>query len=199
MPVLLPPPFAPFAAPAQPVLDVPDVDARLRPWHPADAAAVRAAYDDPAVRRWHSRAIESDAEAAETVTRWRTGWSEGREAGWAVAGRGDGLLGRVAVKLYDPQGVGVIAYWTVPAARGRGVAPAALAVASAWAFGVGFHRLELAHSTANAASCRVAQKAGFAAEGVLRGAVRHTDGWHDMHLHARTAADGPPADLGTRR
>ena len=43
------------------------------------------------------------------------------------------------------------------------------------------------HSTANAASCRVAEKAGFAPEGVLRQSVRHLDGWHDMHLHARVA------------
>lgn len=41
--------------------------------------------------------------------------------------------------------------------------------------------------TANAASCRVALKAGFAAEGTRRSAALHADGWHDMHLHARIA------------
>jgi RimJ/RimL family protein N-acetyltransferase len=35
----------------------------------------------------------------------------------------------------------------------------------------------------------VAEKAGFAAEGVKRGAGWHADGWHDMHLHARLAID----------
>ena len=32
---------------------------------------------------------------------------------------------------------------------------------------------------------RVAAKAGFTAEGTLRSALLHADGWHDMHLHAR--------------
>ena len=36
---------------------------------------------------------------------------------------------------------------------------------------------------------RVAAKAGFALEGTLRSAMRHPDGWHDMHLHARVRGD----------
>jgi RimJ/RimL family protein N-acetyltransferase len=35
----------------------------------------------------------------------------------------------------------------------------------------------------------VAAKAGFDLEGTLRSAMRHPDGWHDMHLHARLAGD----------
>jgi RimJ/RimL family protein N-acetyltransferase len=45
------------------------------------------------------------------------------------------------------------------------------------------------HSTANVASCQVAQYAGFAVEGTKRGEGRHVDGWHDMHLHARLDDD----------
>jgi RimJ/RimL family protein N-acetyltransferase len=41
------------------------------------------------------------------------------------------------------------------------------------------------HSTVNAASCRVAERAGFALEGTKRSEAWHTDGWHDMHLHAK--------------
>jgi RimJ/RimL family protein N-acetyltransferase len=37
----------------------------------------------------------------------------------------------------------------------------------------------------NAESCQVALKAGFALEGTARSALLHTDGWHDMHVHAR--------------
>jgi RimJ/RimL family protein N-acetyltransferase len=36
---------------------------------------------------------------------------------------------------------------------------------------------------------RVAAKAGFTAEGTLRSALLHADGWHDMHLHARVQGD----------
>jgi len=189
MPTLLPVTFAPFTAPEQPVLEAPAAGARLRPWRPQDAPAVRAVYADESIQRWHVRVLESDDEAREVIAGWRDGWAEDREASWAVVDAADDgvLLGRMAVKTFDPHGVGAVAYWTAPAARGRGVAPAALDAAAVWAFGAGFRRLELVHSTANAPSCRVAEKAAFPAEGVLRQSVKHLDGWHDMHLHGRVA------------
>jgi [ribosomal protein S5]-alanine N-acetyltransferase len=49
----------------------------------------------------------------------------------------------------------------------------------------GFHRLDLEHAVANNASCRVAGKTGFAAEGVRRSAWLLADGRHDAHAHAR--------------
>jgi ribosomal-protein-alanine N-acetyltransferase len=57
---------------------------------------------------------------------------------------------------------------------------------ASWAFEVvGLHRLDLQHAIANAASCRVAEKTGFAVEGVRRSAWLLPDGRHDVHLHAR--------------
>ena len=57
---------------------------------------------------------------------------------------------------------------------------------TSWAlYELGFHRLEVHHSTENDGSCRVAERAGFGLEGVLRSALLHEDGWHDVHLHAR--------------
>ena len=78
-----------------------------------------------------------------------------------------------------------------PAGRPRpGVATGATVAVAGWALGdLGLHRLELRHSTANPASCRVAVKAGFTLEGTQRSAMRHPDGWHDMHLHARVQGD----------
>jgi RimJ/RimL family protein N-acetyltransferase len=59
-----------------------------------------------------------------------------------------------------------------------------------WSFDVlGLHRLEINHSTANPASCRVAERAGYIGEGVKRNSALHLDGWHDMHQHARLATD----------
>ncbi len=87
-------------------------------------------------------------------------------------------------------GVANVAYWVLPAARGAGVASRALAAVSAWALDdIGFHRLELDHSTRNHASCRVATKAGYRLEGTKRNAAVHDDGRHDMHLHARVRGD----------
>jgi ribosomal-protein-alanine N-acetyltransferase len=58
-------------------------------------------------------------------------------------------------------GTADVAYWTVPAVRGRGVCPRAVDAMASWAFEVaGLHRLDLEHATANAASCRVAEKTG---------------------------------------
>jgi RimJ/RimL family protein N-acetyltransferase len=98
------------------------------------------------------------------------------------------LCGRVTMRgISLEEGLGEVTYWVLPGARGAGVASGAVAAASEWAFGLGLHRLGLRHSVRNPASCRVAEKCGYGLEGVLRSALRHTDGWHDMHLHARLA------------
>jgi ribosomal-protein-alanine N-acetyltransferase len=177
-----------LAASVQPVLPVGD-DVVLRPWRLADAEAVREAYQDPAIQRWHARTADSLAEAREWVEGWRRGWRDETGCHWAVAGAGsDALLGRISLKSLDlADGQAEVGYWMVPSARGGGVCPRSLTVVADWALGAGpFHRLELQHSTANQPSCRVAVKTGFAAEGVRRAAALHADGWHDMHLHART-------------
>lgn len=159
-------------------------DLLLRPWKDDDAAALLEVYADPDVRRWHVERLDS-AEAWAYAARWADLWRTGRRAGWAV--ERDGVLsGRVTLtRIVLEGGQAEVTYWTVPAARGQGVAPAAVEAVSAWAFNLGFHRLELQHSTQNSASCRVAEKAGFEAEGTKRAAGLHLDGWHDMHLHAR--------------
>ena len=63
---------------------------------------------------------------------------------------------------------------------------------STWVFDeLNLHRVELAHSTLNPASCHVAENAGYTLEGVKRSESLHADGWHDMHLHARLIDDAP--------
>jgi [ribosomal protein S5]-alanine N-acetyltransferase len=159
----------------------------LRPWGPDDAPAVLDAYQDEAIQRWHVQRADSVAEAGEWIAGWRGAWAAEAGAHWAVVHAETGtLLGRVGLKNLDfYDGAANVAYWTVPAARGKGVAPRAVDAMASWAFEAGFYRLALAHSTINTASCRVAQKAGFAAEGVRRGAWLLADGRHDAHSHAR--------------
>jgi RimJ/RimL family protein N-acetyltransferase len=175
----------------QPTLPLGD-GIELRPWVDEDASVVHAAYADPDIQRWHVRRTDSLDEARELIVAWRRAWSQEQRLEWAVADADGAVLGRLALKdlvLFD--GVAEIAYWTVPAARGRGLAPRAADAAARWAFQVGFRRLQLEHSTRNPASCRVAEKAGFGMEGTRRGAALHADGHHDMHLHSRLA------DIGT--
>ena len=167
----------------------------LRPWNPGDAQAVLDAYQDEAIQRWHVQRADSLAEAQEWVEGWRGGWAAESGAHWAVVETdGDLLLGRAALKhLEFASGTADVAYWTVPAARGRGVCPRAVGAMASWAFETAdFHRLELEHAMGNTASCRVAEKTGFAVEGVRRSAWLQADGRHDVHAHARLRTDCVP-------
>ena len=100
------------------------------------------------------------------------------------------MVGRAALSRINLfEGDGEVGYWTLPTARGRGIASQAVTALREWAFdAVGLKRLQLTHSTRNKASCRIAAKTGFAFEGIKRSALRHEDGWHDMHLHAAVSA-----------
>jgi ribosomal-protein-alanine N-acetyltransferase len=169
-----------------------DGQAVLRPWRIADAAAVWEAFRDPDIQRWHVRAADSVDEVREWIAGWQRGWAAESQLNWVLADRtNDAVLGRVSLKDVDHRdGCADLAYWMMPAARGRGLCPQAVMVLCRWAFDeVGFHRIELEHSTDNQASCRVAAKAGFREEGTRRRAALHADGWHDMHVHAMLADD----------
>jgi [ribosomal protein S5]-alanine N-acetyltransferase len=160
----------------------------LRPWSLGDAQAVMDAYQDEAIQRWHVQRADSLTETREWIAGWQGGWAAETGAHWAVVDVESGiLLGRAALKhLKFADGTADVAYWTVPAARGKGVCPRAVDAMASWAFGVaGFHRLDLEHAVANTASCRVAGKTGFAVEGVRRSAWLLADGRHDVHAHAR--------------
>jgi RimJ/RimL family protein N-acetyltransferase len=87
-----------------------------------------------------------------------------------------------------------IGYWTVPAARRRGIAVRAVDAAARWAFAeLGVQRIQLFHAVENVASAGVAERAGFVREGRLRRSHRYADGlWHDELLWARLADDPPP-------
>ena len=161
----------------------------LRPWLPSDATALVEAYKDPAIQKWHVRSMSED-EAKRWAMSWSERWTEETGAGWAIVVQ-DTLIGRVGLRTINlAEGVGEAAFWVLPAARGRGIAPRALDAVTAWMFAhVGLHRIELLHSTANRESCRVANKAGYLVEGTKRQHGLHADGWHDMHLHARLRDD----------
>ena len=170
---------------AQPEIAVDDL--LLRPFRATDADAVAQAYLDPAIQQWHVETLDR-AGALDRVRYWDSLWTSQAGAGWAVVDAADGAFhGRVGLKgLQLQEGLAEVAYWVVPEARGRSVAARAVRGAVDWMFdNVGLHRVELEHSTLNRASCRVAEKAGFALEGTLRQRLLHADGWHDMHMHGR--------------
>jgi RimJ/RimL family protein N-acetyltransferase len=173
----------------------------LRPWRAGDADATWAALRDPEILLWNSSGSAS-REAVARFLRARADWSGGDHASWAVVDPATGeLLGSVSLHSIDPeQGDAEIGYWTVPAARGRGVAPAVVDAVCRWAFQtLQLDRIELCHAVDNPASGRVAEKAGFTLEGRLRRSYRYGDGLkHDELLWSRLSDDDPSPDLSSR-
>lgn len=170
----------------QPRLAV-DGDFVLRPWGSADVGVVRAAFGCPEIQRWHVRRMDCDAEALGWIEGWAAKWDAETDASWAVAdplGCVVGQVGLRGVSLFES--FAELSYWVLPDARGAGVAGRAVLTMSEWVFeALRLNRLFLKHSTRNVASCRVARKAGFEAEGTLRQSMLHADGWHDAHVHGR--------------
>ena len=105
----------------------------VRPWHVTDAAAVLEAYQDPAIQHWHVRSMTDLAEASAWITSWPHRWQDETGADWAVTTT-HAVVGRVGLKRLDLwDGIGEPAYWTMPAARGQGVAPRAIGAVTSWA------------------------------------------------------------------
>jgi|HubBroStandDraft_5_1064220.scaffolds.fasta_scaffold275244_2 hypothetical protein len=117
----------------QPVLPVAQ-GLLLRPWEPADAPAFLSAYADGEIRRWHTRRPRTEADVQEWFDAYRQDWKHEKGGHWAVA-RDDGeVLGRIALRGFNfDDGVAVVAYWVLPAARGAGVATCAVTALSVWA------------------------------------------------------------------
>ena len=99
----------------------------------------------------------------------------------------DELLGAIEVRLGE---IGSIGYWIAKEARGRGVATRATRLLAEWAVTEGgVQRLELTTHPENVASQRVAEKAGFTREGVLRSHIRFPEGRRDSVIFSLLPAD----------
>ncbi|MFD7630002.1 GNAT family N-acetyltransferase [Streptomyces sp. NPDC059851] len=185
-----------LAAAGHPVLALP-CGLELRPWTRDDAPVLADACHDPDVQHWNRPGHLTLDAARDRIARWEERRQAEQAVIWAVAephgGPPVGLIGLADVDLRG--GSAEFLYWLLPVGRGRGAMVDAVVRVSSWALeDVGLHRLRITHSVANAASCAVATRAGFAPEGTLRSALLHADGWHDEHLHARIQGDPPPAE-----
>ncbi|MGE5272400.1 MAG: GNAT family N-acetyltransferase [Verrucomicrobiota bacterium] len=127
--------------------------------------------DDPdVVRNTRVPSRPLDGFAARWIGRYARGWTDGSCAGFAIlAGAGDFLGFAAIVDLDLSARQGEIGYVVAREARGRGVAGRALGLVTEWALeGLGLERVELRIDVANAPSIRVAERAGYRREGVLR-------------------------------
>ncbi|MEO7981535.1 MAG: GNAT family N-acetyltransferase [Sporichthyaceae bacterium] len=164
---------------------------RLGPWEERDLPGVVALADDDASRTFS--ASLADVRTIDDARRWVAGRSGPDRVDWAVRDPATGdLIGRSALHRFakHPQAA-EIGYGVHPAHRGRGVATAAVAAVTRFAFGdLGLCRVELVHDQDNTASCVVADRSGYLLEGVEREALGYPDGRvSDLHRHARLATD----------
>ncbi|MGQ0632030.1 MAG: GNAT family N-acetyltransferase [Sporichthyaceae bacterium] len=191
-----PDPHAPLVLPPEPI-EIAAGTLQLRPWEHRLAPELLAAMSDPLYRQWAVREVPSDeAQVHAWIDARLAAWAAGTVLSFAVQDATSAqLLGSVSLRSFAiwPRGADV-GYWTAPGARNSGVAVASLNVLTRWAFtALEVNRLTLFHAVENTASCQVAQRCGFRAEGVARGALpRAAGGWFDMEMHARLAGDPAP-------
>jgi len=160
----------------------------LRPIGPSDVQAVYTACQDSAIQRWTTVPSPYRLEHAEQFAcdYAPKAWAAGDAAVFAVTDRSTGeLLASVGLHFDRGRddGIAEIGYWTAAPARGRGITTEAVAAVCEWGFiSCGVQRLEWYAEVGNAASRRVAEKAGFTIEGTLRSFLlrstgERVDGW----------------------
>ena len=139
----------------------------LRRWTEDDIDYIYRTCQDPGIQRWTvvpSPYTEQDARdyvAHLSVSDDHVSMAVCRVSGAPV--------GSVGITVSDDLGVGSIGYWVDPAARGTGVAAAATRLLADWALDeLELPRVEIYADDSNGPSRRVAEKAGFKFEGILR-------------------------------
>ncbi|WP_412541747.1 GNAT family N-acetyltransferase [Longispora sp. K20-0274] len=139
----------------------------LRAWRDTDAHQVFLACQDPEIQRWTRVPVPYLREHAVGFV---TGVSSGS---FGIFGHDGELYGSIGVVGQDIEARSAeIGYWVAPAARGRGVATAALRLVCRWAVDtLGVQRLEWRARAGNLPSRLVAERAGFTIEGVQRAAM----------------------------
>jgi RimJ/RimL family protein N-acetyltransferase len=175
--------------PAEPLLEGPTV---LRPWRDSDVRAVAEACQDTEIARWTSVPENySEADARAFLLYRHDALLAGTTAPFAIVSRRDQLLGSIALMRIDWSNARAeVGYWLARWGRGEGHATRALSQICGWGFSrLGLGRIELFAATGNLASQRVAERAGFVREGVLRGYMRAKEGQQDMVAYALLAAE----------
>jgi RimJ/RimL family protein N-acetyltransferase len=143
----------------------------LRPFEGADVAAVAAICRDPEIARWTSVPEPyTEKDAREYFARAEQDRREGRELSHALVDFSSGkLLGSMGLMVNSEHATGEVGYYLAAEARGRGLATRALRLLSRWGIEqLGLARIEVLAHPDNMASQRVAQRAGFQREGLLR-------------------------------
>lgn len=172
-------------------------DVLLRPWRDADADGIVAGVADPEIPRWtrvpqpYGRADAVGFLASQEPMRLR-----GAHLGLALVLRDapDAVLG--SSSLLRPQWEHArieIGWWVAARARGRGLATQGARLLSRWALAeLGVARVDCYVDVDNVASQRVAERAGFRRDGVLRSWQEHRGERRSMVIYGLVAEDLTP-------
>ena len=168
---------------------------RVRGWRPDDLWARVEAWLDPSLMQFMLQpapAVPSLQDAAA----WLAAREQRRRRGEALYlvvadPEDDRALGAVWLWNVDVlNGRGEVGYWLLREARGRGAATRAVRLVVAYAFArLELERLELFTLPDNVASERVAERAGFVREGVLRSYRRGPNGRVDVTVFSLLAQE----------
>ena len=172
-----------------------DGDILLRPWERRDVAAVTEACQDPEIPRWTVVPHDyTERHARDFISHTAGDVAAGRELAMAVVDADDGVLGAIGLSNFDWADMkGEIGYWVVPEARRREVGSRATRMVAEWALTrLGLERLELLAHPENEASQRLAERAGFTREGVLRMYRRRHGVREDLVMFSLLAEDLGP-------
>jgi RimJ/RimL family protein N-acetyltransferase len=166
----------------------------LRPWRDSDLESLVAACQDPEISRWTRvpRPYRETDGRAYLLQRYDMTFT-GRAAPFAIVdGHTGGLLGAVAlIRIEWPHRRAEVGYWLAREGRGAGHATRAVRLICAFGFGtLALERVDLLAATGNAASQRVAERAGFTREAILRSHMRMGSGRLDMVVFGLLAGDG---------
>ena len=154
-----------------------DGDLTLRRAVPADAADIAEVYSEADIRHWMlwDDELPDEAEALANIERSEEAWAEGSWAVFRIVVDGHVVGGtNLHFSEYD---VAEASYFLRASARGRGIATRALLLVTDYAFRErGQARVFLRCNPENTASRALAERAGFAYEGLERRSAAHPDG-----------------------
>jgi ribosomal-protein-alanine N-acetyltransferase len=181
--------------PAQPLSDGATA---LRPWRESDVPHLVAICRDEEITRWTRVPTVYGITAARAwVDESRALASDGISAPFAiVAPAGGELLGSISLMRFTWEHArGEVGYLLGREARGHGHATRAVRLICAWGFAaLGLERIELLAATGNTASQRVAERAGFTREAILRSYHLLREAPYDMIAFGLLA--GEPTSIG---
>jgi ribosomal-protein-serine acetyltransferase len=126
------------------------------------------------------------------VTKCGSGWGKGEQYSFAIVDVQDGeFLGSVGLSAVNRgHGFANLGYWVRARKTRHGVATAATRMAARFSFEtLKLNRVELLVPTANAASQRVAEKAGAKREGLLRRRLQLNGVPHDAFIYSFVMED----------